>query len=236
VPARDNPGRQPAGDVRADALDDPVWVELGTLRAMVTRREPQARGPWQDGNFIGGHPALDLTNTVFNRAHPAPDNELLKTPTDVLTWCESVGLFEDAPAPSEIAAGGLVAQVRSVREHAWAAFDAVSRGRVIPGVALGALLEQSGAGLRAGRLRGVDVRLCHLAGDWGAPGAIPEALSLLSVHALFTLRAERVRACGRCGWLFLDSSRGGRRRWCSMSTCGNREKASRHRHVASPAN
>ena len=59
-----------------------------------------------------------------------------------------------------------------------------------------------------------------------------ETTVLLAVHAVFTLPAERVRGCGRCGWLFLDSSRGGRRRWCSMSTCGNREKASRHRHAA----
>jgi predicted RNA-binding Zn ribbon-like protein len=201
---------------------------------MVTRRALQPRGRWQDGHFIGGHPALDLTNTVFNRAHPVPDNELLKTPTDVLTWCESVGLFEDAPALSDGAAADLVTRVRAVREQAWAAFDALSRGAAIPGPALGALLEQSGAGLRAGRLRGVDGRPGHLAADWGAPGAIAEALSLLSVEALFTLPAERIRPCGRCGWLFLDSSRGGRRRWCSMSTCGNREKASRHRRAASP--
>ncbi len=202
---------------------------------MRTRREPRAREPWQAGHFIGGHPALDLTNTVFNRAHPVPDNELLKTPTDVITWCESVGLFEDARAPSGIATHGLVVQVRSVREHAWAAFDAVSRGEVIPGAALGVLLARSGAGLRAGRLRGTDVRLGHVDAEWGAPSAIPDALSLLSVHALFTLPAERVRACGRCGWLFVDSSRGGRRRWCSMSTCGNREKASRHHHAARSA-
>jgi predicted RNA-binding Zn ribbon-like protein len=202
---------------------------------MVARRRPRARGPWQDGHFIGGHPALDLTNTVFDRAHPAPDNELLKTPTDVLTWCESVGLFEAAPVLGDGAADDLVARVRSLREHAWATFDALSRGDVIPGPALGALLEQSGAGLRAGRVRGADARLGHLDADWGAPGAIPEALALLAVQALFTLPAERVRACGRCGWLFLDSSRGGRRRWCSMSTCGNREKASRHRHAAWPA-
>ena len=40
-------------------------------------------------------------------------------------------------------------------------------------------------------------------------------------------RLARVRQCpGRdCGWLFLDTS--GRRRWCSMSTCGSREKMRR---------
>ncbi|TQM45143.1 CGNR zinc finger domain-containing protein [Pseudonocardia cypriaca] len=201
---------------------------------MVTLATPRARAPWVDAQFVGGHPMLDLTNTVFDRAHPAPDNELLKTPSDVLTWCESVGLLDSAPTPGD-AAAGLVEEVRNVREHAWAVFDAVSRGQPVPTGPLGALLERSGAGLRAGHVPDIDVDLRHLAADRAVPGAIATALALLAVHAVFTLPADRVRGCGRCGWLFLDSSRGGRRRWCSMSTCGNREKASRHRQVARPA-
>jgi len=40
-------------------------------------------------------------------------------------------------------------------------------------------------------------------------------------------RLGRVTACpGRlCGWLFINAS--GRRRWCSMSACGSREKMRR---------
>jgi len=40
----------------------------------------------------------------------------------------------------------------------------------------------------------------------------------------------RVRQCSnpQCGWLFLDNSKSGNRRWCSMSACGNRAKAHRH--------
>jgi predicted RNA-binding Zn ribbon-like protein len=40
----------------------------------------------------------------------------------------------------------------------------------------------------------------------------------------------RVKLCAMpdCGWLFLDDSRAGNRRWCSMETCGNRHKARRH--------
>ena len=44
-------------------------------------------------------------------------------------------------------------------------------------------------------------------------------------------RAERVKQCADpkgCGWLFLDESRTGTRRWCSMGDCGNRAKARRH--------
>lgn len=34
-----------------------------------------------------------------------------------------------------------------------------------------------------------------------------------------------------CGWLFLDTSKAGRRKWCSMEDCGNRAKVRRHRHT-----
>ena len=42
---------------------------------------------------------------------------------------------------------------------------------------------------------------------------------------------DRIRICASdtCRWFFFDTSRTGRRRWCDMSTCGNRAKAARHR-------
>jgi len=42
--------------------------------------------------------------------------------------------------------------------------------------------------------------------------------------------SARVRECAnhRCLWLFLDDSKNGSRRWCSMQMCGNRAKAQRH--------
>lgn len=42
---------------------------------------------------------------------------------------------------------------------------------------------------------------------------------------------ERIKICDndRCRWVFYDTSRTGRRRWCDMATCGNRAKAARHR-------
>jgi predicted RNA-binding Zn ribbon-like protein len=40
----------------------------------------------------------------------------------------------------------------------------------------------------------------------------------------------RLRHCSndQCLWLFLDGSKNGSRRWCSMQACGNRAKAHRH--------
>ena len=42
---------------------------------------------------------------------------------------------------------------------------------------------------------------------------------------------ERLRICANeaCRFVFFDTSRTGRRKWCDMATCGNRAKAARHR-------
>ncbi len=42
---------------------------------------------------------------------------------------------------------------------------------------------------------------------------------------------EHLRVCANedCGWVFNDTSRTGRRKWCDMATCGNRAKVARHR-------
>src|SRR5437773_921598 len=55
----------------------------------------------------------------------------------------------------------------------------------------------------------------------------------LLVPLLVALGGERrrLRACGnrRCGWLFVDRSASGRRRWCDAKACGNRMKVRRYR-------
>ncbi len=42
---------------------------------------------------------------------------------------------------------------------------------------------------------------------------------------------QRLKACAdtTCRWAFVDESRNGKRTWCSMQTCGNRNKVSRFR-------
>lgn len=59
--------------------------------------------------------------------------------------------------------------------------------------------------------------------DWMAG---PLAFSIAEL--LTSENAKRIRECGGCYWLFLDTSRNGMRRWCNMKTCGNRAKAHRH--------
>ncbi len=63
---------------------------------------------------------------------------------------------------------------------------------------------------------------------------IDDALARLAeplVSELTGGQPERIRVCASdtCDWIFYDASRTARRRWCDMSTCGNRAKAARHR-------
>lgn len=63
---------------------------------------------------------------------------------------------------------------------------------------------------------------------------VDDALARLAEPLVTELTAghpERIRICASdtCEWVFYDTSRTGRRRWCDMATCGNRAKAARHR-------
>lgn len=63
---------------------------------------------------------------------------------------------------------------------------------------------------------------------------IDDALSRLADPLVTELTAghpERIRMCASdtCQSIFYDASRTGRRRWCDMTTCGNRAKAARYR-------
>ncbi|WP_142687025.1 CGNR zinc finger domain-containing protein [Chitinophaga polysaccharea] len=50
-----------------------------------------------------------------------------------------------------------------------------------------------------------------------------------SAVELFTSsQLAEVKECPACGWLFLDKSRNGSRKWCSMSTCGDVNKVTRN--------
>src|SRR5882757_1265741 len=64
---------------------------------------------------------------------------------------------------------------------------------------------------------------------WAAADPVEAMLAMLARDALDLATSDaigRIRGCANpdCGALFLDSSRPGTRRWCSMDTCGNLAK------------
>ncbi len=71
--------------------------------------------------------------------------------------------------------------------------------------------------------------------EWGTGDEYGEESSLLlwpiaySAIELYTSSEEwkKIKECPGCGWLFLDRSKAGNRRWCSMDECGSRAKMHR---------
>jgi predicted RNA-binding Zn ribbon-like protein len=61
--------------------------------------------------------------------------------------------------------------------------------------------------------------------EWRVPW-----LAVRSLLQLLDEQPARVRNCANpdCPFWFLDTTRSGTRRWCSMTVCGNRLKARRH--------
>ena len=170
---------------------------------------------------IGGLPCLDFVNTVDWRASAAPV-ELLVDGRAAAQWSALV-LGVDI----EVIDDAAVRDLRTLRE-------AVFRLITWAGGAddLRALNDALAVGGPRSQLAVLGDRLTW-AGDRLDPGhaVIGRAVARSAADLLVdTERMDRVKACDGdgCGWLFLDTSRAGTRRWCSMQTCGNRYKARRH--------
>lgn len=71
----------------------------------------------------------------------------------------------------------------------------------------------------------------------GVPGALATVAGL-AVRAQWSGSWARLKSCAaaECRWVFYDDSRNGGARWCSMRSCGNRDKirAYRQRNAVMP--
>ena len=173
--------------------------------------------------LIGGRLCLDFTNTANWHGREVVD-EKLATPEHVVQWARHAGL-----AVGRGDAGAALAELRVLRADLRRLFVAAATGGA-PGRAAIARLNDLLA-RRGGRVRltagGGRVRHEAATDLFDAVG-LPVAVS--AVELLTSPDIGRVKMCpaDRCEWLFVDHSRNGTRRWCSMEDCGNRAKARLH--------
>jgi predicted RNA-binding Zn ribbon-like protein len=187
--------------------------------------------------LVGGHPALDLVNT-FGRRDPV---EHLTDPDALLAWARRVDVLDDAQA----------ARVASAwRAHPGAARDALRRVRelreAVHDVCLGAIgqapVSQAALDVLHARWLAAARRATLVVNPGAAPPVrlavgteparlIPDRLAEAAMDLLRTADPARLRRCpldeGGCGWLFLDRTRNGSRRWCRMADCGTDVKSRR---------
>jgi predicted RNA-binding Zn ribbon-like protein len=172
----------------------------------------------------GGHPALELLNTIYGQVGGPVEHDVLATPEDLVVLARRLGLAEDDTPASETALAG----ARALRDS----LDGLLRARVAdtppPPGALDALEAAARAAVDAATLstQGGAVRWSWSSGDARAPvhRLVHAALALLADEDELT----RLHQCDGCCWLFLDHSRGSGRRWCSMADCGTEAKKRRY--------
>jgi predicted RNA-binding Zn ribbon-like protein len=176
---------------------------------------------WSEDHFVAGDVALDFANTVFRRT-PVLGADLLADADDLAAWLDRAELLpaRDGFGDSEAA----LREARALRDLFWAILDAQVAGRELPPDALAGLLDRARRGVDGDVSVGSDGSMSPTRA-WGAF----TVLALRGLKLALTPSSHPLRACDRCGWFFLDTSRSRRRRWCSMKTCGNQAKAARHR-------
>ena len=184
----------------------------------------------------GNHPALNFVNTLDERLSDAP-LERLCTYTALQSFLLQAGLIDRATATAlsrydgETAARRVLADTIAFRENLYGVLRSYISGKAPASAQLAAVNAQIAATFTRRRLAVTPKRV---AWTWDDPLAVERPLWELAVAAenlFFHGQFQRTRKCAAsdCGILFLDLSKAGRRKWCSMANCGNRHKVRRFR-------
>jgi predicted RNA-binding Zn ribbon-like protein len=205
----------------------------------------RARAWLPELRLLGERLCLDFTNTVDPRHGEHPRDFLAAYP-DLVGWAARVGALTAREAGSLLAeaerhprrASTAFEVARTLREQLYRVFSAIATSSIPNPRDVEALECAHAAAAAHARIVASDRSY-----RWGWDDdlraldrplwpVVRDAADLLT-----TGRLDRIRECpgpDGCGWLFYDTSRNGRRRWCSMEVCGNRAKGRRHyrRHRA----
>src|ERR1700730_16537207 len=192
------------------------------------------------GDRVPGFPddlCLGFANTRYFRGSDAPTEELPDLGA-LLAWCRSAKLLSAGRERTlarqwreQTAGAAAFREAVALREAIYRIFFRTAEG----GAPAVGDLDALNHALQAAPRR-VSVERTGSGFAWGvAPIKQPSVASVLApvvwsaANLLTGTRLGRVRHCAndRCLWLFLDDSKSGTRRWCSMSACGNRAKAHR---------
>lgn len=181
----------------------------------------------RDGfKFRGGSVPLDFAATLAGRFRPEP-RDLLAEPDDLARWFVAAGLAKEKPK----VAAHVLQRARELREAIYRLAVARARKQPFPEADRALLNRMAGGATPAPHL--------DRNGSSWTTGSASELLSLIAraAVALFgSALGDRIRRCAGtgCALLFVDTSRSGARKWCSMAGCGNKAKVASFRARTAP--
>jgi predicted RNA-binding Zn ribbon-like protein len=182
--------------------------------------------------LVGGALCLDFANTVEGREGP-DRRDFLRGPEDLMLWGARAGALSEAEATALASrAPGAFAAALGLREAIYRVFTAIVRAAVPDPDALAEVQQAYAEGMRHARLTPqAGAARAPFAWQWDGEGfdVLRWRISHSAVDLLRSGRLDRLKQCpgggeGPCNWLFIDTTKGGNRRWCSMADCGGRTK------------
>jgi len=179
--------------------------------------------------LVGGHLALDFVNTDVVSEHDR-SRDVLRSADEFVAW--SVYAQVPGATPTVTAGHGvhgedLLDDATSLRTAARSVIEAIVTDRAPQDRALSTI--------QAAYTRAIGDAIPVISDgrlSWRRATNTPEALvAELAVAVITLLRdgpTDRIKACPACGFVFIDTTKNHRRRWCSMDDCGKQEKMRRY--------
>ncbi|MFF7443148.1 CGNR zinc finger domain-containing protein [Streptomyces sp. NPDC008122] len=164
--------------------------------------------------------AFRFTATVSDRAGMEPRERLTGT-ARLKMWLQATGFDVTDVSPADLE------HAVELREAIYHIGSAIAAGQQPDSKDVRTLNTFAAAGHAKAALE-------HERAEWHLTDTTPvgDALGVLATDAIHILGGpgrSRIKNCEGpgCAGLYLDTSRGVNRRWCSMNTCGNKAKKSR---------
>lgn len=182
----------------------------------------------------GGWLALDFINTVSDRKNADNFRDYLDSYSSLILWSKRLGLIPEEDEqllykiPGDKADHSLQYALK-VREAVYRVFNNWIESRTISqenlnlfnGLLLDAYAYSEIGWDDKGVFRHFPRRDTH-------PDRTVWEVLLSAESLLLSDKLHRVKSCDACGWLFLDGSKNGTRRWCDMQVCGSQVKARKY--------
>ena len=195
---------------------------------------PESARTLETLEIVGGTLCLDFANTINSRVNPEHDylmqySDLVEwaTKLEVISPSESKQLQKRARQNIHEAENALMA-ARTLRDLLYRLFSNTAQRSEPEKKDLGIFSVFYGESISRGQFAKKET---HYRTTWSFDDALESLLWPIIYSAGDLLLSEelgQVKECPGCGWLFLDTSKNQSRRWCSMDTCGARDKMRRY--------
>jgi predicted RNA-binding Zn ribbon-like protein len=184
--------------------------------------------------LVGGALCLDFVNTINSRLNP--EHDYLVQYSDLVRWANKVRILSPAQTSqlekrarqNTKEANHALQKAQMLRELVYRLFSNSAKGSHARKEDMSSLVKYYGESISQGQFSKTED---HYITTWKLDETF-DALLWPIIHSagelLLSDDLSQVKECPGCGWLFLDTSKNQSRRWCSMNTCGARDKMRRY--------